>query len=184
MSRLKKQFIEEQAPKLMHELGLKNVERIPRLEKIVVNVGEGELHSNKPLHEAMMRDLGRITGQRAVSTVAKKAISTFKIREGNIVGMRVTLRGARMYDFLDKLINITVPRIRDFRGFSIKSFDGHGNYSFGLKEQTVFTEIPYEGVNRTHGLQITISTTARNDEEAKALMDVFHFPFAKSAPER
>lgn len=164
---------------LQKELGLKNVMRVPALKKIVLNVGEGEAVSNVKLLEAAVKDLTMIAGQKAVMNKAKKSIAGFKLREGAPVGCSVTLRGDRMYEFLDRLINVTVPRIRDFRGYSPKAFDGKGNYSLGIKEQIVFPEIDYDKVDRVRGLGITIVTSASNDDEARALLNVFNFPFRK-----
>lgn len=167
------------ADELKKELGFANVERVPKLVKIVINVGSGEIGENKAHAESVLHDLQRISGQKPVITKAKKAISAFKVREGNSVGMMVTLRGTRMYDFLHKLISITAPRVRDFRGFRVSSFDGHGNFSLGLKEQSVFNEIPYESISKPHGLQITIQTTAKTNEEGLLLLKALGFPFTK-----
>ncbi len=180
MSDLQKLYHSKIADELKKELGFANVERIPKLVKIVINVGSGEIGENKAHAENIQQDLRRISGQKPVITKAKKAISAFKVRQGNSVGMMVTLRGTRMYDFLHKLISITVPRVRDFRGFSPNSFDGHGNFSLGLKEQSVFNEIPYESIAKPHGLQITIQTTAKTNTEGMLLLKALGFPFTKN----
>jgi len=165
---------------LMGELGLKNKMRVPGLKKIVVNIGQGDATQNIKSLEGAVADLTAITGQKPIMTKAKKSIATFKLREGMPIGCAVTLRGDRMYEFLDRFINIAVPRIRDFRGFSSKAFDGRGNYNVGIKEQIIFPEIDYDKVDRVRGLGITIVTSARNDVEAKALLDKFNFPFRKA----
>ncbi len=176
--RLKKVYTDSKAG-IGKELDVKNVMEIPRLEKIVVNIGQGEAVQNVKSLEAAIADLQAITGQKAVLTKAKKSIAGFKLRKGMPIGAMVTLRGARMYEFLDRLINVSIPRIRDFRGFSPKSFDGRGNYTLGLKEHIVFPEINYDQVERVRGLGITITTTARNDVHGRALLDAFNFPFRK-----
>ena len=164
---------------LQSELGLTNVMQIPKVEKVVVNIGQGDAVQNIKVLEGAMKDLETITGQKPVMTRAKKSIAGFKLREGMPIGCSVTLRGERMYEFLDRLINVSIPRIRDFRGFSPKAFDGRGNYTLGVKEQIIFPEIDYDKVDRIRGLGITIVTTAKNDIQAKALMDKFSFPFRK-----
>lgn len=164
---------------LQSELGLTNVMQTPKVEKVVVNIGQGDAVQNIKVLEGAMRDLETITGQKPVMTRAKKSIAGFKLREGMPIGCSVTLRGERMYEFLDRLINVSIPRIRDFRGFSPKAFDGRGNYTLGVKEQIIFPEIDYDKVDRIRGLGITIVTTAKNDIQAKALMDKFSFPFRK-----
>lgn len=179
MSRLQDHYTSKVAKELQNQFGYKNTELVPRIEKIVLNVGAGEIQTNKQYLDSIVSDLSKIAGQKGVVTKAKKAISSFKVREGNPVGIMVTLRGKRMYEFLDKLISITIPRLRDFRGFSLRAFDGHGNYSLGIKEQTVFTEIPYESINHLHGIQVVIHTSARTDEEGTALLAALGFPFAK-----
>jgi large subunit ribosomal protein L5 len=166
-------------PSLQKELGLKSVMRIPKLEKIVVNIGQGDATQNIKLLEGAVTDLTTITGQKPIMTKAKKSIATFKLRQGMPIGCSVTLRGSRMYEFLERFIHITVPRIRDFRGFSAKAFDGRGNYSLGLKEQIIFPEIDYDKVDRVRGLGITFVTNAKTDVEARALLDKFNFPFRK-----
>ncbi|MFN3822159.1 MAG: 50S ribosomal protein L5 [bacterium] len=179
MPRLKNIYREEIVPRLMERFGYPNVMLVPKIEKIVVNVGSGTLHQDPKLAESIQEELKLITGQKPVFTRARKAISNFKIRKGMVVGCMVTLRGDRMYEFLDRLISIAIPRIRDFRGFSDRSFDGHGNYTFGIKEQIVFHEIDYDKVVRIHGMDITISTTAPTDEEALELLRAFGFPFRR-----
>ncbi len=164
-------------PALMEELGLSSVMAVPRLEKIVVNCGVGEGVTDRKKVEAAMGDLARITGQKAVPTKAKKSIAGFKLREGMTIGCKVTLRRDRMYEFLDRLVNIALPRVRDFRGVSDRSFDGHGNYALGLKEQIVFPEIDYDKVDEIRGMDIAIVTTATTDEAAKALLTHFRMPF-------
>lgn len=177
--RLKKVW-QEACPSLQKDLGLKSVMRIPQLKKIVVNIGQGDATQNIKVLEAAVTDLTVITGQKPIMTRAKKSIATFKLREGMPIGCSVTLRGSRMYEFLDRFINIAVPRIRDFRGFSAKGFDGRGNYTLGIKEQIIFPEIDYDKVDRVRGMGITFVTNAHNDVEAKALLDKFDFPFRKN----
>jgi large subunit ribosomal protein L5 len=164
---------------LQTELGLKNANQVPKLTKIVVNIGQGDATQNIKNLEAAVRDLTQITGQKPVMTRAKKSIATFKLRKGLAIGCCVTLRGAKMYEFMDRLVNIAVPRIRDFRGFSPKAFDGRGNYSLGIKEQIIFPEIEYEKVDKVRGMGITFAMSAANDVQAKALLEKFNFPFRK-----
>jgi large subunit ribosomal protein L5 len=164
---------------LKSELSIANKMDVPKLEKIVVNIGQGQAVQNIKILEGAVRDLELVTGQKAVMTKSTKSIAGFKLREGMPIGCAVTLRGAKMYEFLDRLINVTIPRIRDFRGYSAKAFDGRGNYSLGLKEQIVFPEIDYDKVDRIRGFGITIVTTSQNDVHAKALLDKFNFPFRK-----
>jgi large subunit ribosomal protein L5 len=164
----------------MQELGLKNPMRAPAISKIVVNIGQGDATQNIKVLEGAVADLTAITGQKPVMTRAKKSIATFKLRQGMPIGAAVTLRGDRMYEFLDRLVNLAIPRIRDFRGFTPKGFDGRGNYTLGLKEQIIFPEIDYDKVDRIRGMGITIVTTAKDDVEAKALLDKFNFPFRKA----
>jgi len=165
---------------LQKELGYSNPMRVPRLEKIVVNIGQGDATQNIKTLEGAVSDLTAITGQKPVMTKAKKSIATFKLRQVMPIGCAVTLRGERMYEFLDRFINIAVPRIRDFRGFSPKAFDGRCNYNVGIKEQIIFPEIDYDKVDRVRGLGITFVTSAKNDVEARALLDKFNFPFRKA----
>lgn len=169
----------ESMPSLQKELGLKNVMNIPRLEKIVVNCGQGEAVQNIKFLEGAVTDVTAITGQKPMMTKAKKSIAGFKLREGMPIGCSVTLRGQKMYEFLDRLINVTIPRIRDFRGYSPKAFDGRGNYTLGVKEQIVFPEIEYDKVDKIRGVGITLVTSAENDVQGKALLGVFNFPFRK-----
>lgn len=177
--RLKEKYYSDIVPVLSKEFGYKNIMEVPKLEKIIVHVTLGEAIQNIKLLDAAERQLAAITGQKPLITKSKKAIAGFKLRKGVPIGCKVTLRGNRMYEFLDKLINLALPRIRDFRGLPTKSFDGRGNYSFGLKEQYIFPEIDYEKVDMVHGMDITICTTAKNDEESRALLRSFGFPFRK-----
>ena len=177
--RLKKLYEETLRPQLQQTLGLKNIMQVPRLEKIVINMGVGGAIQQASLLDNAMRDLTTISGQKPVVTRAKKSIAGFKVRAGNPIGCKVTLRGARMYEFLDRLITLAVPRIRDFRGLPPKSFDGRGNYTFGVTEQSIFPEIDYDKIDATRGMDITIVTTARTDAEGKALLDAFGFPFRR-----
>lgn len=165
-------------PALKNEFGYKNVMQVPRLEKIVVNIGLGEALANAKAIDAAVGDLSLITGQRPVVTKAKKSIATFKVREGNPIGAKVTLRGARMWEFLERLTRVALPRIRDFRGVSGKAFDGRGNYTLGLKEQLSFPEIEFDKIDRLRGLEVTIVTTAKSDEESKRLLALLGMPFA------
>ena len=168
----------EAVPALKTEFGYKNVMQVPRLEKIVVNIGLGEALANAKAIDAAVGDLALITGQRAVVTKAKKSIATFKVREGNPIGAKVTLRGARMWEFFERLTRVALPRIRDFRGVSGKAFDGRGNYTLGLKEQLSFPEIEFDKIDRLRGLEVTIVTTAKCDEESKRLLALLGMPFA------
>jgi large subunit ribosomal protein L5 len=178
-ARLQKHYREVLKPKLRTDLGLKSDMQVPRITKITVNMGVGEAVADKKVMDAATADLGRITGQKPAVRKSKKAIATFKIREGLPVGCMVTLRGARMYEFLDRLINVAMPRIRDFRGVNPRSFDGQGNYSFGVKEQIIFPEIAYDQIDQLRGMDITITTTASDDKAGKALLEAFNFPFRK-----
>src|SRR5881227_1495602 len=175
--RLKARFRKEVAPSLMKEFELKNPMAVPHLHKIVVNVGVGEATQNAKVLDPAVRDLGEITGQKPVVTRAKKSIAAFKVRENMPIGAMVTLRGDRMYEFFDRLVNTALPRVRDFRGVSTKSFDGRGNYTLGLKDQLVFAEIDYAKVDKIKGMNVTIVTTAKNDNEARALLRSFGMPF-------
>ncbi|HEV3177986.1 MAG TPA: 50S ribosomal protein L5 [Stellaceae bacterium] len=177
MTRLREHYDTVVRPSLMKEFGYRNLFEVPRLEKIVVNMGVGEAVQDVKKVDAAARELAAITGQKAVITKAKKSIATFKLRENLPIGCKVTLRKQRMYEFLDRLINIALPRVRDFRGVSGKSFDGRGNYALGLKEQLVFPEINYDEVDATRGMDIIIVTTAQTDKEAKALLAGFQMPF-------
>ncbi|MEI8198884.1 MAG: 50S ribosomal protein L5 [Eubacteriales bacterium] len=179
MSRLKDKYTSEVAPALQETFSYKSVMQIPRLEKIVLNMGVGEVKDNPKALENAMRDMGAISGQRPVATIATKSVAAFKLREGMKIGCKVTLRGEKMYDFLDKLISISLPRVRDFRGVSANSFDGHGNYAMGIKEQLMFPEIDYDKVDKIRGMDIIIVTTAQTDEEARELLKLFGMPFRK-----
>ena len=176
--RLKEEYYTELAAKLKDELGIENVNDIPKLEKIVVNMGVGDAATDSKLMDAAVEDLRVITGQQPMICRAKKSIATFKLRAGMPIGAKVTLRGDRMYEFFDRLIAAAIPRIRDFRGLSPHSFDGHGNYSMGVTEQIIFPEIDYDKVDRTRGMDITFVTTAKTDDEGRALLSAFGFPFA------
>ena len=178
MARLKELYEKEVRPSLIKEFGYKNALQAPRLSKITINMGMGDAVQDKKRMEAALGDLSLIAGQKAVSTKARKSIAGFKLREGMPIGAKVTLRRAHMYEFLDRLINIAMPRIRDFRGVSPKSFDGRGNYNFGVKEHIIFPEINYDKVDRIRGLDISISTTANTDKEAVALLRAFNVPFS------
>jgi large subunit ribosomal protein L5 len=177
--RLKHKYKEEIIKQLMDEFGYKNVNQVPKLEKVVLNMGLGEALQNPKVIEGAQSDLTAITGQKPVVTKARKSIATFKLREGNSIGCRVTLRGNQMYEFLERLINIALPRVRDFRGISRKAFDGHGNYSLGIKEQIIFPEIDYDKVDKVRGLNITVVTTAQTDDESRALLTHLGMPFRK-----
>lgn len=175
---MKQRYVTEAIPALKSEFGYKNAMQVPRLEKIVVNIGLGEALTNSKAVDAAVGDLALITGQRAIVTKAKKSIATFKVREGNPVGAKVTLRGERMWDFFERLTRVALPRIRDFRGVSGKAFDGRGNYTLGLKEQLSFPEIDFDKIDRLRGLEVTIVTTAKSDEESKRLLALLGMPFA------
>jgi large subunit ribosomal protein L5 len=178
-ARLQKHYREVVKPKLRSELGLVSDMQVPRITKITVNMGVGEAVADKKAMDGAVGDLTAITGQKPLVTKSRKSIASFKLRAGVPVGAKVTLRGERMYEFLDRLINVAMPRIRDFRGVSARSFDGRGNYSFGVKEQIIFPEIAYDKIDAIRGMDITISTTARDDREGRALLDSFNFPFRK-----
>ncbi|HET9443663.1 MAG TPA: 50S ribosomal protein L5 [Acidimicrobiales bacterium] len=177
--RLKQRYDSELRARLQETLGLGNVMEVPRLEKIVVNMGVGRAVAQPSLLEGAVRDLTRITGQKPLVTKAKKSVAAFKLREGNSIGAKVTMRGDRMWEFLDRLISVAIPRIRDFRGLPADSFDGRGNYTFGVTEQLIFPEIDYDKVDTTRGMDITIVTTARTDAEGKAFLEAFGFPFKR-----
>ncbi len=179
MSRLKEKYQKEIVPTLMSEYGYKSVMQVPRLEKVVVNIGLGEATQNPHALEAAERDLAAITGQHPVITRAKRSISGFKLRKGMPIGMMVTLRGSRMYDFFDKLVNVTLPRLRDFQGMPRNSFDGRGNYTMGLREQLIFPEIEYDKVDKIRGLEISVVTTARTNEEGSRLLELLGVPFSR-----
>jgi large subunit ribosomal protein L5 len=176
-ARLRKQFDEAIRAKLIEQFGYKNAMQVPRIDKIVLNMGVGEGVNDRKKVETAAQDLSMIAGQKAVITHARKSIATFKLRENQPIGCKVTLRRKRMYEFLDRLVNIALPRVRDFRGLNPKSFDGRGNYTIGIKEHLIFPEIDYDKVESTLGMDIIVCTTAKNDEEAKALLAAFNFPF-------
>lgn len=177
MARLHKIYREELAPALKDKLGLANVMEVPRLEKITINMGVGEAVNDKKIMDNAVRDLALISGQKPLITKSKKSIAGFKIRDGWPIGCKVTLRREQMYEFLDRLINISLPRTRDFRGLSAKSFDGRGNYTFGVKEHIIFPEIDFEKTDAIRGMDITFTTSAKTNEQAKALLEAFGFPF-------
>lgn len=177
--RLKKVYKDTIAPELFKELGYKSVMQIPAIKKIVVSMGVGEALANKKLLDAAVTDITAITGQKAVKTKAKKSIANFKLRQGNEVGVMVTLRGAQMYEFLDRLINVALPRVKDFRGIKSSGFDGHGNFSLGITEQIIFPEIDFDKIERVAGLNIAIVTSAETDNDARALLTKFGMPFRK-----
>jgi len=177
MARLKEQYDTSVVSRLMKEFGYENPHEVPRIDKIVINVGMGEAIDNPGRLDAAVEELALITGQRPVVTRAKHSIANFNLREGMAIGCKVTLRGNRMYEFLDRLINVAIPRIRDFRGVPTRSFDGRGNYSLGVKEQLIFPEVDYDKVDKVHGMDITIVTTAERDDEAFALLSAFGMPF-------
>ena len=177
MSRLQQQYREKVAPQLVEKFGYKSPMQVPRITKITLNMGVSEAVADKKVMDHAVSDLSKIAGQKPVVTNAKKAIAGFKIREQQAIGCMVTLRGVKMYEFLDRFVNISLPRVRDFRGISGRSFDGRGNYNMGVKEQIIFPEIEYDKVDALRGLNISITTTAKTDEEAKALLQAFRFPF-------
>jgi large subunit ribosomal protein L5 len=179
MSRLQEYYRTTVVPKLTSDLGLKNPMQVPKITKITVNMGVGEAVADRKVVDAAAADMAKITGQKALITKSKKAVAAFKLRENLPIGCKVTLRGARMYDFLDRLITIAMPRIRDFRGVSARAFDGRGNYTLGVKEQIIFPEIQYDQIDQLRGMDITITTTAVNDEHGRALLTAFNFPFRK-----
>ena len=179
-SRLKEFYNNEVVPALTKKFGYKNVMQVPKLEKIVVNMGVGEAKENAKVLESAMKDMEIITGQKPIMTTAKKSIANFKIREGMKIGCKVTLRGDRMYEFLDRLVNLSLPRVRDFRGVNPNSFDGRGNYALGIREQLIFPEIEYDKIDKTRGMDIIIVTTAKTDEEARELLAQFSMPFSKN----
>ena len=176
-TRLEKHYKETVVPKLMEKFGYKNVMEVPRLVKVTLNMGVGEAAGNKKILENANADMTKIAGQKSVSTLSKKSIATFKIRDGWPIGCKVTLRRAKMYEFIDRLVNIALPRVRDFRGISGRAFDGRGNYNMGIKEQIIFPEIDFDQVDAMRGMDIAVTTTAKTDEEAKALLEAFSFPF-------
>ena len=179
MSRLKDQYKNEIVDAMIKKFGYKNIMEVPKLDKIVVNMGVGEAKENAKVLDTAVSDMETITGQKAVITKAKKSIANFKLREGQNIGCKVTLRGDRMYDFLDRLVNLALPRVRDFRGVNPNAFDGRGNYALGIKEQIIFPEIEYDKVDKIRGMDIIFVTTAKTDEEARELLTQFGMPFAK-----
>ena len=179
MSRLKEQYENEIKDAMIKKFGYKNTMEVPKLDKIVVNMGVGEAKENAKLLEAAVKDMEAITGQKAVTTKAKNAIANFKIRENMPIGCKVSLRGEKMYEFADRLINLALPRVRDFRGVNPNAFDGRGNYALGIKEQIIFPEIEYDKVDKVRGMDIIFVTTAKTDEEARELLTLFNMPFAK-----
>ncbi len=179
MARLQQYYNETVVPKLKTDLNISNPMQVPKITKITVNMGVGEAVADKKVMDAAVTDLQKITGQKPLVTKSRKAIASFKIRQGLAIGCKVTLRGARMYEFLDRLISIAMPRIRDFRGVSPRSFDGQGNYSMGVKEQIIFPEIQYDQIDQIRGMDITITTTATDNRQGRALLEAFNFPFRK-----
>ena len=179
MARLKEQYVNEIAPALNKKFGYKSVMQIPKLDKVVINVACGEAKENEKILEAVMKDLGQITGQKAVVCRAKKSVANFKLRQGTPIGCKVTLRGERMYEFVDRFFNVALPRVRDFRGISANAFDGRGNYALGIKEQLIFPEIEYDKIDKIRGMDIVICTTAQTDEEARELLTLVGAPFER-----
>ena len=179
MSRLKEQYQNEIVDAMIKKFGYKNIMEVPKLDKIVVNMGVGEAKENAKLLEAAIKDMEAITGQKAVATKAKNSIANFKIREGMAIGCKTTLRGEKMYEFMDRLINLALPRVRDFRGVNPNAFDGRGNYALGIKEQLIFPEIEYDKVDKVRGMDVIFVTTANTDEEARELLTQFNMPFTK-----
>ena len=179
MSRLRDTYYNEIVDAMMKKFGYKNVMQVPKLEKVIINMGVGEARENAKVLDSAIKDMETIAGQKAVKTKAKKSVANFKIREGMGIGCKTTLRGEKMYDFADRLINLALPRVRDFRGVSADSFDGRGNYAMGIKEQIIFPEIEYDKVDKVRGMDIIFVTTAKTDEEARELLRLFGMPFAK-----
>ena len=179
MSRLKEKYLNEIKDEMQKKFQYKNVMQIPKLDKIVINMGVGEAKENAKILDTAVKDLETITGQKAVVTRAKNSVANFKLREGQPIGCKVTLRGEKMYEFLDRLVNLALPRVRDFRGVNPNAFDGRGNYALGIKEQIIFPEIEYDKVDKVRGLDIIFVTTANTDEEARELLTLFNMPFAK-----
>ncbi|MDC1417617.1 MAG: 50S ribosomal protein L5 [Candidatus Thioglobus sp.] len=177
MSRLQEQYKNEILPKLKEELGVTNSMSVPKIEKITINMGLGSALGDKKILESALEELGLISSQKPMTCLARKSVASFKLREGNAIGCKVTLRKERMYEFLDRLVNVAIPRIRDFRGLNDKSFDGRGNYNMGITEQIVFPEIEFDKVTKVRGMDIAITTNAKNDEDAKKLLAMFNFPF-------
>ncbi len=181
MARLKDKYLSEVLPAMMQKFGYDNVMQVPKVEKVIINVGLGEAIQNSKAVDAAVGDLMTITGQKPITTKAKKSIAAFKLRAGMTIGAKVTMRGERMYEFVDRLFNIALPRVRDFRGISDKSFDGRGNYTMGLKEQLIFPEIEYDKIDKVRGMDITFVTTAKTDEEARELLRLMGMPFVKAS---
>ena len=179
MNRLKTKYIEEVVPAMMKDQGIANIMQVPALEKVVVNIGMGEAMDNPKALEAALSDIVQITGQKPVVTKARKSIANFKLREGREIGLKVTLRGEKMWSFVDRLINVVLPRVRDFRGISANSFDGHGNYTLGLREQLIFPEIAYDKIDKLRGMEITFVTSALTDDSAAAMLELLGMPFRK-----
>ena len=177
MSRLQEQYKNEILPKLKEQLGVTNTMSVPKIEKITINMGLGSALGDKKILESALEELGLISSQKPMTCLARKSVASFKLREGNAIGCKVTLRKERMYEFLDRLVNVAIPRIRDFRGLNDKSFDGRGNYNMGITEQIVFPEIEFDKVTKVRGMDIAITTNAKNDEDAKKLLAMFNFPF-------
>ena len=181
MNRMKEQYQKEVAPALFKEFNFKNVMQVPRIEKVVVNIGLGEAMAEPKALEAAVSDLTQIVGQKPVTTKARKSIAAFKLREGVTIGTKVTLRGERMWAFLDRLLNVALPRVRDFRGVSANAFDGRGNYTLGLRDQLIFPEIDYDKIDKLRGMEVTIVTSAKTDDQARALLQLLGMPFKKEA---
>lgn len=179
MARLKETYAQTVAPSLMKKFGYKSVMQIPKLDKVVINVGCGEARDNQKIIEAVMSDLGKITGQRPIACKARKSVANFKVREGMNIGAKVTLRGDRMLEFVDRLFNVALPRVRDFHGINADGFDGRGNYNMGLREQIIFPEIEFDKIDKVRGMDICFVTTAKTDEEARELLELMGAPFAK-----
>ena len=179
MARLKEQYVNEIAPALNKKFGYKSVMQIPKLDKVIINVAAGEAKENAKVIDAIVADLGQITGQKAIVCKARKSVANFKLREGMPIGVKVTLRGERMYEFLDRFFNLALPRVRDFRGINANSFDGRGNYAMGIKEQLIFPEIEYDKIDKVRGMDIIMVTTANTDEEARELLKLMGAPFAE-----
>ena len=179
MTRMEDMYKSEIAPAMMKKFGYKSVMQIPKFDKVVINVGCGEARENQKMIDAIMEDLSKITGQRPIPCKAKKSVANFKLREGMTIGVKVTLRGAHMYEFIDRLFNVALPRVRDFHGISANGFDGRGNYSFGLRDQLIFPEIEYDKIDQVRGMDISFVTTAKTDEESKELLSLIGAPFEK-----
>ena len=179
MSRLKEMYQNEIVEAMIKKFGYKNIMEVPKLDKVVINMGVGEAKDNHKLLESAVADLEKITGQKAVITKARKSVANFKIREGMAIGCKVTLRGEKMYEFVDRLVNLALPRVRDFRGVNPDAFDGRGNYALGIKEQLIFPEIEYDKIDKVRGMDVIFVTTAKTDEEARELLKLFNMPFTK-----